>query len=568
MISTIFIGDLEAELEQKTAEREMLVDQLALLDVQIDKYDTVIENMDKSVLPLLNEINVAISSVKTAYDNRIAIGCKSNLYWKLISSNTQNSRTFPYATYTYQCTKNSSVEIDYGYWGAKYYRRPQNQDYGANIVKSFTGSITGLSTNLAVVSVGSTIGVLVGDLIVDNINNPVIFSPSNLPKVVAYGTSTLQVNTVSIAGSISVGSTTLISLVGLGTTVATSGLTTVGIDTGSSVVLSGVIAYGTTVVGVGTTYAYKTVWDTTSGSYISSAFSTNTLRLSLPAIGSTTTGPFSVGINSTFPSFLLSTSAGQSVSNGDFTVIRNTQSTVTEFDYSNNPIDPVTIGIMSTSSIGYGHTLVRVNNTASTSGPVQWHEVYGADIEPEPAVGAGYAAYYSGNTSWPVYRTINRTGVGTVTGYGTPTYATEGTIVETGFETTFPVSGGYFLPSVGIDTATVSSQNPSAGTCSAADAAITAAEASRDAIIAKYQTQIDNTINASKTLRRLRDKLETKAFAYLQARTNTDAEINTIKQNLISIRNTDFTPYEPPTNLYSPAYRYSSSTVGFASTGT
>jgi hypothetical protein len=483
------------------------------------------------------------------------------LYWKLISTNTQNSPFFPYTTYTYQCAKNPSVETDYGYWGAKYYRRPQNQDYGANIVKSFTGSISGLSNNLAVISVGSTSGVLVGDLIVDNINNPVIFSPANLPKVVSYGTSTLQVNTVSIAGSISAGSTTLISLVGLGTTVATSGLTTIGINTGSSVVLSGVIAYGTTVVGVGTTNAYKTVWDTTSGSYISSAFSTNTLILSLPSIGSTTTGPFSVGINSTFPSFLLSTSAGQSLSNGDFTVIRNTQLTITEFDYSNNPIDPVTIGIMNTSSLGYGHTLVRVNNTATTSGPVQWHEVYGADIEPEPSVGAGYAAYYPGNTSWPIRRTINRFGIGTISSY-TDTYATEGTIVETGLE------GVFFLPLLGVGTTSTSSQNPSAGTCSAADAAITAAETSRDVLITKYQSQIDSTIAASKTLRSLRDKLETKAFAYLQARTNTDAEINTIKQNLTSIRSTDFTPYEPPTNLYSPAYRYSSSTVGFASTGT
>jgi hypothetical protein len=568
MISTIFIGDLETELQQKQSERQMIADQLAIVDVQIDKYDTIIQNMDKSILPFLSQINVAISSVKTAYDNRVAIGCKSDLYWKLISQSSQNSGTFPYSTYTYQCTKNPSVEIDYGYWGAKYYRRPQNQDYGANIVEDFIGSIGAASTNLAVVSIGATTLMAVGDIITDNIYSPQIFASANLPKIVSFATSSFQVSNVSIAGSITNGSTSLISLVGLGTTVATSGLTTVGIDTGSSVTLSGVIAYGTTVVGVGTTYAYKTVWNATSGSYISSAFSTNTLRLSLPAIGSTTSGSFTVGIISTFPSILLSTSSTNSASYSNFTVIRNTQSTVTTFDATNNPIDPVTIGIMNTSMAGYGHTLVRVNNTASTSGPAQWHEVYGTDIAPEPAVGAGYAAYYSGNTSWPVYRTINRTGVGTVTGYGTPTYATEGTILETGFETTFPVSGTYFLPSVGIDTATVSSQNPSAGTCTAADNAITAAETSRDAIIAQYQTQIDSTIDASKTLRRLRDKLETRAFSLLQARTYCDAEINTIKQNLVSIRNTDFTPYEPPTNLYSPAYRYSSSTVGFASTGT
>ena len=561
MISTTFISDLETELSQKQAERTMISDQLALADVQIDRYDTIIENMDKSILPFLNQINVAISSVKTAYENRISIGCKSDLYWELTSAVPYRFFGAQYYSNVYTCKKNPNVRTDYGYWGAKYYRRPQNQDYGANIVKEFVGTIGSGNTNLAVVSTGVTFSVRIGDIITDSITSPQIFSSANLPTVVSIATSSIQVNSVSIGGSIAIGSTVIVSNVALGKTLATTGLTTVGIDTGSTVSLSGVIPYQAKVVGVGTTNSYKTVWNATTGSYISSAITADSIIISLAAIGSTTSGPFNVGIISTYPSLLLSTSSTQSSTDGNFTIIRNTQSNELVFDSTNNPVDPVTIGIMNTSTVGYGHTLVRVNNTAATSGPIQWHEVYGASVAPEPNVGAGFARYYPGNTSWPIKRTINRFGIGTISSYS-DTYAAEGDVIDTGLETDL------LLPIFGIGTTSTSSQNPSAGTCTAADNAITAAETSRDAIITQYQTQIDSTITASKALRSLRNKLETKAFSLLQARAYCDAEINTIKQNLASIRNTDFTPYEPPTNLYSPAYRYSSSTVGFASTGT
>jgi hypothetical protein len=568
MLSTNFVKDLEIELEYKIREREMISEQLAIADVQIDKYDVIIENMDKSILPLIDEINVAISSVKAAYENRVTIGCKSDLYWELVEQRPVNFKgVVGFYSYVYECKKNPSVRQDYGYWGAKYYRRPQNQDYGANIVNEFVGSISVGSTNLAVVSAGGTLKAEIGDIITDNISDPQVFTSVDLPNIVSFGSSSLLVNTIPINGSVSVGSVVLLSNTGLGTTSpviksnGTVGLTSVGIDTGSTLSSIGYVAYGATVVGVGTTIAYNTVWDKTSGGYISSAYSANTIIMSLPAVATASSISISVGIVSSFPSFFLTTSATQTVSNINFTIIRNTQSNSLEFDATNNPIDPVTIGIMNNSSAGYGHSLVRVNNTSSITGPVQWREVLGS-FAPEPNVGAGFARYYPGNNSWPTQQSIFRTGVGTITGYGTPTYATEGTRVSTAFE------GGLYLFSVGIDTTSTSPLSPSAGTCTAADNAITAAETSRDAIITKYQTRIDTTIAATRTLRNLRNKLETNAFAYLQARTYADAEVNRIKRDLEAIRNVDFTPYEPPTNLYSSKNRYSSSTVGFASTGT
>ena len=158
-ISTNFVADLESELQRKLAERLMLVDQLQLIDAQIVKYDAIIRNMDRSILPLIDQINVAISSVKAAYDNRIAVGCKSNLYWQAVSTNVYRFGLGlnQSVTYTnYQVVKNPSVSTTYGNWGAKYYRRPQNQDYGSNIVKDLI-VLSPIFLNLQSVGLSSTL---------------------------------------------------------------------------------------------------------------------------------------------------------------------------------------------------------------------------------------------------------------------------------------------------------------------------------------------------------------------------------------------------------------------------
>ena len=421
-ISTNFVGDLQRELQRKTAEKQMLVDQIALLDVQIDKYDAIIENMDRSVLPLIDQINVAISSVKAAYDNRIAIGCSSNLYWELVST-----RTYRYGigltssvTYNnYQVKKNPSVTTNYNNWGAKYYRRPQNQDYGANIVKDFTGSIGLGQTNLAITSVGGTFGVLIGDIITDSISNPTVFSSTNLPTVVGFGTSSIVINQVNFGGAISVGST-IIAQNGVGTTI--------GINTGDSISLTGILNIETKVVGFGTTSYSVQWWDATTLQFISSSVTTNSLIISLPAVGVTTNGVFTVGIQSTYPSFFLSTSTVSSGSSTLYTVIRNTQSVLTQFDPTNNPIDPVTIAIMSNNTVGLGHTLVRVNN-GSPSGPFQWNEILGNDLAPEPACGNSYVTYYPGNIQWPTYITYTYSPTGIAIA-SSPSYASEGLLVS------------------------------------------------------------------------------------------------------------------------------------------
>ena len=543
MISTNFIAEQQQELDYKITEVQTLKDQLTLMDVRIDRYDTIIGNIDKQIIPLIDEINVAISSVKTAYDARIDAGCKSDLYWELTSTKSYIG-FLPIEEIVYTCKKNPSVRIDEGLYGAKYYRRPQNQDYGSNIVREFLGTIGSGTTTLAVFGVNGTQNLLVGDTIVDNIDNPVVFSSVNLPKIVGFGTTSIAGVTTDFGGYVSSGST-IIANIGIGTTI--------GINIGDSISLTGILTTGTKVVGFGTTtITVNNVWNPGTGTFISTSAITNSLIISISAVG-TGTGTFKVGPLVTYPTLILDKSAQTNASNVNFTNIRSTQTDSTTFDYTNNPINPVTVGILNSNTLGLGHKLVRINN-GSPIGPFQWQEVMTAQFAnksdfqlnnterylrttyPEPACGASYARYYPGNNLWPVLYTNSYTGGGSFIS-STSAYVSEGTTVAIGYGNTSLYTIGY---------ANVSSINPSAGVCNPLDTAITTAEANRDAVIAKNLSKIDYLINASNPLREMRNTMETRAFAMLQGRVYANVEVNKLKQNLSILRSTDYTPFEPP----------------------
>jgi hypothetical protein len=567
-ITATIIVDQQEELDRKLAEVEMLKDQLTIMDVKIDRFDALIQNIDKEIIPLIDEINIAISSVKTAYDARITAGCKSDLSWQETSRRTYITKFGTFTTITYTVLKNPSVREDYNYYGAKYYRKPQNQDYGANIVKEFLGTISIGSTSLAIISSDGTSNLQVGDTITDNIDNPTVFSSANLPSIVGFGTTVIVGTSTQFGGTISSGST-IIAHTGIGTTG--------NINIGDTISLSGVLALNTTVAGIGTTTVTLTdVWDPDangpgSGAFISTTGVTNSLIVSVAAIGSTTNGSFTVGILSTFPSVILSGASIEEATNTNFTCIRTTQIDATTFDYSNNPVDPVTIGIVGNNTLGFGHKLVRVNN-GSPVGPFQWKEVMTSSFAdktdaqlndnerylratyPEPDCGASYARYYPGNTSWPV-KNIFTYGVGGYPAISTSfSYAQEGDTVIVGSGLTSPFGIGY----VGV-----SSINPSAGVCNPLDTAITNVETSRDTIIARNTPKIDSLIASASALRSIRDKMEGQAFSVLQGRVYGDVEVNKLKTELAALRAVDLKQYEPETYYFNPdTGKTSSSTVG------
>jgi hypothetical protein len=550
-ISTLFVSELKEELEFKKKEKEQLLDQLALYDVRIDRYDAIIENMDKSILPLIDEINVASQAVEDAYEARITAGCKSDLAWVKTGQYTYGlpgkyGAGSKITVDIYTVKKNSAVYQTYNRWGVKYYRRPKNQDYGSNIVAEVFGTISVGNTNLAIVQTGlaGTAGILLGDLVTDDIENPTVFGIDDIPSIVGFGTSTLVIDTKMFGGQITIGST-IIAQVGVGTT----GEITVG----NSIIGTSVLPYNTTVIGIGTTTRSEEVFDFDVGGFVSTSITVPSLIVSQPALA-TTSIEFAVGITSNYPSFFLSTTADSSVEFTNFTIIRQTQSVLDEFDPTNNPIDPVTVGIMGTSTVGLGHTAIRVNN-GSPVGPFQWREVLG-DYDPEPACGNGFDDWYTGNLQWPVKITYTYSSTGTLVSTAS-TYAPEGTSISVSAGSTLP-------PPVGYGYTATSQNNPTFSGCSALDAAITTAEANRDAIIAKNQPIIDATLSAASGLRKLRDKLEGNAFMFLQGRAAADAEIVRLTNSINELEILDLTKFEPTTNI--TKNKFSSNTVGMATT--
>lgn len=557
MISTNFISEQKKELEYKTAEVEMIKSQLTLLDIKIDRYDTIIQNIDKKIIPLVDEINVAISSVKTAYDNRISAGCKSDLHWELVGQKKYGFFGDYYEELVYQCKKNPNVRIDYGYYGAKYYRRPQNQDYCSNIVREFLGTISLGSTVLAVIEDAGTSNLKIDDQIIDNIDTPTVFSSSNLPTIVGFGTTAIIGFPKKFGGSITYGST-ILNHTGIGSTG--------DVNVGDSISLPNILNPNTSVLGIGVSSEIRTVFDPNYGgpgvgSFITTSVSIDSLILSIPAI-STGSGIFNVGGLVTYPSIILSDPAIKDAENTYFTDIRTTQSTTTTFDYSNNPVDPVTIGIINSNNVGLGHKLVRVNN-GSPSGPFQWHEVMtsGFSEKPysqlnsdekyliskyaEPSCGADRATYYFGNNSWPVKLNYSCSSIEgqSVCSVTSTEYAQEGDVVIVGSGSTEPN---------GIGTVSVSSLNPSVGVCSSLTSIVINAEAIRDQIISKNVPIIDSLINSAKPLREMRNSLESRAFGLLQGKFYAEVEINKLRNNIKELENNDYTDYEPPVYYFDP----------------
>ncbi len=585
--SARFIADAEEELELRKKEKAQLLDQLALYDVKLDRYDVIIENMDRSILPLIDEINAAIAGVNSAYDARVAAGCVSDLAWVVTGVETRKvfqssggggaGQIVNVTTTTYECKKNPEVGITYGRWGAKYYRRPKNQDYGSNIIAEFFGSIGIGNTNLAIVQTGlaGTTGILLGDIITDNIDNPTIFGIDDLPKIVGFGISTKVIDIQMFGGITRIGST-LIGHIGIGSTGSIS-IGTTASELNNFIATPGNTIIGTsflpesefpvTIVGFGTTTIDDEIWDFDAndgdGGYVTTSAEIPALIVSEPATATGETD-FVIGITTNYPSFFVSTTADATTDLTNFTVIRQTQENFEEFDPTNNPIDPVTVAIMDNSSAGYGHTLVRVSNT-SPPGPFQWREVLG-EYDPEPECGAGAAQYYFGNLSWPTVTTFNYTTSGAVPNQfmsllsSSFTYASEGTTkVISDYE-----SGSGLSPRETVTTTNVSPTNPTFAGCNELTSALSVAEANRDAVIAKNQAIIDKTISEASQLRLIRDKIESIAFTLLQGRAAADAEIVRLTKAIKVLQNTDFDKYEPVQAR--SADKLSSNTVGIPTT--
>ncbi len=215
------IQELEDELESKEKQREGILDYLALIDVRIDEYDELIKNIDKAVVKLTDEINNSITPVKEAYDERIESGCRNNLVWKLVDEYQKSGKAYAWMGdqdfYEYEVVVNKDLNEQINYHGAKYYQKPSNRDYGSEIIGEFQGIISAGSTALAIHESTFEVGprdtllyppaIQVGDKIIDDVDNPQIFSTNDVPEVVSIGTTSFVGVAENLVGGIGTGST-------------------------------------------------------------------------------------------------------------------------------------------------------------------------------------------------------------------------------------------------------------------------------------------------------------------------------------------------------------------------
>ena len=595
----MIIEDTEERLKRENNQREQLLDQLQLMDVRIDQYDTLLLEIDKKVQPFLDPINDQINVVKAAYDARVGAGCSNSLKWVPIAwGEDDDGNQLIY----YQCQKNAlqtvrrqeridgSIEtiktgltdpdtIVTGYYGYKFYRKPLNRDYGSNLIDVIIGSTTAGSTTVEVEqsefddsSGEDGLEFKIGDVVTDSIENPSIFSIGSLPEIVGISSSeTFTGITTTIRGNISVGST-ILSLIGIGTVDVgftnanlldrlnadkfTSTEADFGPKIGSGIERTGVLPVNTKVISIGTgstTYEfYDADFNSGIGSFRTKTQNVTTLVLSSAAIGSTSTAEFNVGIVSFTPSLILDTAADVTASNVQLSIIRPAKDPDRDFDQEKNPIDPVTIGLINDRNLGVGHTALIVNN-AEPERTINWHQVRSFSLrqsngeireyDPEPTQGAGRAVYHRGNKLWPIVITDDGDG-------GTDErYAYEGEVLVVGADgsnstiITDPEDDDGVGSTASSNVGTTNVSPGITGNCTTLANNIATAETALTNIINENLPQARKFAAQARAIRELRDDMEIEAFGLLQGAAASRKEIDRLTTLLNELREQDLESY-------------------------
>ena len=153
-------------------------DEILRVDAEKELYDKPIFNLDTELLGRITVVNDSIDAVGDAFQERINVGCRTDMFWRVIGFDTsftphrydvrvtkmQRSRYDP-ITAQASITVNDSVSIidqvglttitnEYGFidhnlFGPfKYYEEPFNKDVGDTTVAKFIGTVSAGSTEL------------------------------------------------------------------------------------------------------------------------------------------------------------------------------------------------------------------------------------------------------------------------------------------------------------------------------------------------------------------------------------------------------------------------------------
>lgn len=361
-ISTTIIVDLKNKIEELETSAVAFRDEIIKTDADKEKYDDAIAKLDRYCLTQIDNLNQTIEDVKTAYQERINVGCRTDMFWRIVGIDTTVAPT----EYTLMCTKMKIVGFNTGdNSGFSTFNPAGLGTLGIDGLPVVTGSGTTFTT----VAYGSPYG----------------FEPDNYWGIKYYDEP----------GEKDIGDTTVTSFigtVGLAKTVLTvmlPGTESVGLlTTGDLIVPSeeGIFSGGqNTIVGFGTT----------------------TANLSSVGFGTTTVSTIIMSANA----IGIASAPQDDGTFVHFTIVRDPVGITTLTEYSipfgSNPFSPQTIGIMNSTNVGIGKSVFVVNN-GQPPGPQSWKPEFeisgvdGIDDYVEPPIGAGKVYYPVGFTSAPV----------------------------------------------------------------------------------------------------------------------------------------------------------------------
>ena len=209
-IGTEIVGRTRKTIQDKLEQIEFFQDQIVLVDDQKSLYDQAIFRLDNDLLGEIQIVNRALDDVKDAMQDRISVGCRTDLFWRVTGYNPTPTPD----QYTFTCTKLSAGGYEqvgigtsvrmlnpatdslvdfpldtYGdqqegrpqasyfgfdprnFYGLKYYDEPYSLDIGDTFVTAFIGTMALGGTTVTVmqpVGAGTSEVLEVGDIISAN----------------------------------------------------------------------------------------------------------------------------------------------------------------------------------------------------------------------------------------------------------------------------------------------------------------------------------------------------------------------------------------------------------------
>lgn len=200
---------------------------IVILDDAREPYYAALKNVDTSLYRSIEDVNNTLVAVTSAYQERINVGCRTDLFWVQTGITSIPALGGYVNQYSYECininyvgystthtlpvavgvgtTTGDAIPSDYGYetdnlHGLKVYNEPYMEDLLSTYVGSGIGTIGTGSTALyimAPIETGGISGLEVGQIVQSSKS---LMFPSNVNTIVAIGTTTRNLSTIPSSG--------------------------------------------------------------------------------------------------------------------------------------------------------------------------------------------------------------------------------------------------------------------------------------------------------------------------------------------------------------------------------